>query len=45
MTNHKTLIDVTGPELPFFHKRKGALKIDQSVKMPSLGLRMGVPCS
>ena len=25
---------VTGPELPFFHKRKGVLKIDQSVKMP-----------
>ena len=23
---------VTGPELPFFHKRKGILKIDQSVK-------------
>ena len=25
---------VTGPELPFFHKRKGVLKIDRSVKMP-----------
>ena len=25
---------VTGPELPFFHKRKAILKIDQSVKMP-----------
>ena len=25
---------VTGPELPFFHKGKGVLKIDQSVKMP-----------
>ena len=25
---------VTGPELPFFHKRKGILKINQSVKMP-----------
>ena len=25
---------VTGPELPFFHKRKSILKIDQSVKMP-----------
>ena len=23
-----------GPELPFFHKRKDVLKIDQSVKMP-----------
>ena len=33
MTNHKKLIDVTGPELQFFHKRKGMLKIDQSVKM------------
>ena len=29
---------VTGPELPFFHKRKGILKIDQSVKMPDIGL-------
>ena len=35
MTNHKKVIDVTGSlELPFFHKRKGILKIDQSVKMP-----------
>ena len=25
---------VTGPELLFFHKRKGVLKIDQPVKMP-----------
>ena len=25
---------VTWPELPFFHKRKGILKIDQSEKMP-----------
>ena len=33
MTNHKKLIDVTGPELPFFQKREGILKIDQSVKM------------
>jgi len=24
---------VTGPELPFFHKRKGILKVGQSVKM------------
>ena len=24
---------VTGPELPFFHKRKTILKVDQSVKM------------
>ena len=29
---------VTGPELPFFHKRNGILKIDQSVKCPDLGL-------
>ena len=34
MTSHKKLIDVTAPELPLFHKRKGILKIDQSVKMP-----------
>ena len=34
MTNHKKLIDVTGPELPFFLKRKGILKIDESVEMP-----------
>jgi len=42
MTNHKKLIDVTGPELPLFHKRKGKLKIDQSAKMPwlSTGIAM-----
>ena len=34
MTNYKTLIDVTGPELPNSYKRKVILKIDQSVKMP-----------
>ena len=34
MTNHKKLIGVTGPELPFFHKRRVTLKLDQSVKMP-----------
>ena len=45
MTNQKTLIGVTGPELPFFHKRKGVLKIDQSVKMPWHRLSMGVACS
>ena len=45
ITNHKTLVDVTGPELPFFHKRKGVLKIDQSVKMPLHRLRMGVASS
>ena len=28
-----------------FHKRKGILKIDQSVKMPWLRLSMGVACS
>ena len=27
---------VTGPDLPFSHKRKGVLNIDQSVKMPWL---------
>ena len=36
---------VTGPELPFFHKRKGVLKIDQSVKMPWHRLSMGVSSS
>ena len=36
---------VTGPELPFFHKRKGILKIDQSVKMPRHKLSKGVACS
>ena len=36
---------VTGPELPFFHKRKGVLKIDQSVKMPWYRLSMGVASS
>ena len=30
---HKKLID--GPALPFFHKRRGILKIDQSVKNAS----------
>ena len=34
IANHKKLIDVTGPELPLFHRRKGVLQIDQSVKMP-----------
>ena len=42
MTNYKTLIDVTGPELPIFYKRKVILKIDQSVKMPWHRLSMGV---
>ena len=36
---------VTGPELPFFYKRKTTLKIDQSVKMPWHRLSMGVACS
>ena len=36
---------VTGPELPFFLKRKGVLKIDQSVKMPWHKLSMGVASS
>ena len=35
----------TGPELHFFHKRKGVLKIDQSVKMPWHRLSMGVASS
>ena len=45
ITNHKTLIDVTGPELLFFHKRKGVLKIDQSVKILWHRLSMGVASS
>ena len=45
MTNHGKLIDVTGPELPFFHERKGILKVDQSVKMPWHRLCMRVECS
>jgi len=36
---------VTGPERPFFHRRKGVLKIDQSVKMPWHRLSMGVASS
>ena len=36
---------VTGPELPFFHRRNDILKIDQSVKMPGHRLSMGVACS
>ena len=36
---------VTGPELPFFLKRKGVIKIDLSVKMPWHRLSMGVACS
>ena len=36
---------VTGPELPFFHKRKRVLKIDQSVKMPWHRISMGVASS
>ena len=36
MSSHTKLFDVTAsrPELPFFHKRKGILKLDQSLKMP-----------
>ena len=48
MTNHKKLIwrhYVAGLELPFFHKRKGILKIDQSPKIPWHRLSMGVVCS
>ena len=36
---------VTGPELPFFHKRKGVLKIDQSVKMSWLSMGVASSCS
>ena len=36
---------VTGPELPFFHKRKSVLKVDQSVKMKWHRLSMGVASS
>ena len=36
---------VIGPELRFFHKRKGVLKIDRSVKMPWHRLSMGVASS
>lgn len=42
MTNYKKLVDFTGPELPFFYKREGIPKIDQSIKMPRHRLRMGV---
>lgn len=37
MTNHEKIIVVTGPYLPFFHRRKGKLKIDQSVKRRDIG--------
>ena len=36
---------VTRPELPFFHKRKDILKIDQSAKRPWHRLIIGVACS
>ena len=36
---------VTGPELPFFHKRKVVQKMDQSVKLPWHRLSTGVACS
>ena len=36
---------VTGPELPFSHKIKGILKIDQSIRMTWHGLSMEVACS
>ena len=45
ITNHKTLIDVTAlldRNCLSLHKRKGVLKIDQSVKMPWHRLSMGV---
>ena len=34
---------VNGPELPFLHKRKGILKIDQYVKMPWHRLSSSAP--
>lgn len=40
MTNH-----VTDPELLFFLKREGILKIDQCVKCRDGFFRMGVVCS
>ena len=36
---------VTGPELPFFHKRKGVLKIDQSVKNAVTSSAPDIVCS
>ena len=36
---------VTEPELPFFHNRRGILKINQSVKMPRHRLGMRAACS
>ena len=48
LTNHKKRIwrhCVNEPELPFFHKRKGILKIDGSVKMLWHRLSIGVVCS
>ena len=36
---------VTEPELPFFHNRRGILKINQSVKMPWHRLGMRAACS
>ena len=45
MTNHKKLIDVTASldqNCLSFTKRKGILKIDQSIKMPWHVLNMGV---
>ena len=36
---------VTGLELPFFHKRKGVPKIDQSVKMPWHSVGVASSCS
>ena len=45
ITRHQLTSRVTGPELHFFHIRKGVLKIGQSVKMPCHRLSMGVACS
>ena len=41
MTNHKKLIDFTGPEQ---NKRNGVLKIDHSVKLPWHRRSIGVAC-
>ena len=37
MTNHKKLIDVTGPEQRFFSQTERMLKIDQSKKRRDIG--------
>ena len=41
MTNYKRVTNVNGQDRLFFDKRKGMLKIDQSVKMPCVHLLTG----